>query len=215
MHNEKGRAQQQAEPLNEGLVRDLLKPRATGLRDIRNKAILVVGYVTLCRRAELVALQFADLAIEPDGFGTIMIRRSKSDQEGRGATVPIPADAMRYVTRWVDAAGITNGALFRAVRYSESVGGPLSPVDVARVYKAMAARAGLSDAEVARISGHSTRVGGAQDLMRYKEQMAGIMAAGRWKSAEMVGRYTAKVGRAPPTASRESASRSRRRPLHR
>jgi hypothetical protein len=49
--------------------------------------------VGLLRRAELVALQFADLTVEPDGFGTILVRRSKGDQEGRGAVVPIPADA--------------------------------------------------------------------------------------------------------------------------
>jgi hypothetical protein len=48
--------------------------------------------------------------------------------------------------------------------------------------------------ETARISGHSTRVGSAQDMLRYGEQLPSIMQAGRWKTAEMVGRYTAKQG---------------------
>jgi integrase/recombinase XerD len=150
--------------------------------------------VTLCRRGELTALQFADLAVEPDGFGTVVIRRSKGDQEGRGAVVPIPADAMRYLLKWVEAARIRDGALFRAVRHSGSVGGALDPSDVARVFKAMARRAGLSADETSRISGHSVRVGSAQDMARYKEGVPGIMAAGRWKTPEMVGRYTAKQG---------------------
>ena len=58
----------------------------------------------------------------------------------------------------------------------------------------MAHRAGLTADETARISGHSTRVGSAQDMLRYGEQLPSIMQAGRWKTAEMVGRYTAKQG---------------------
>jgi hypothetical protein len=38
----------------------------------------------------------------------------------------------------------------------------------------------------------STRVGAAQDMLRYGEQLPGIMQAGRWKTAQMVARYTAK-----------------------
>ena len=41
---------------------------------------------------------------------------------------------------------------------------------------------------------HSTRVGAAQDMLRYGETLPGIMQAGRWKTAEMVGHYTAKQG---------------------
>jgi site-specific recombinase XerD len=201
MHNTRGRAQEQAHPLNENLVRDLLKARGTRRRDIRNRAMLVVAYVTLCRRSELVAMQRADLSVEPDGFGTILIRRSKTDQEGMGAVVPIPADAMRYVSQWIDAAGITDGALFRSVRFGGRVGGTLDPGDVSRAFKEMARRAGVPAEEAARISGHSTRVGSAQDMLRYKETLPAIMASGRWKSPEMVGRYVAKVG------ARESAAK--------
>jgi site-specific recombinase XerD len=207
MHHEKGRAQQQAAPLNEGLVRKLLEARGTRLRDMRNRAILVVAYVTLCRRSELVALQFCDLAVEPDGFGTILVRRSKTDQEGMGADVPIPADAMRYVTKWIEAARITQGALFRAVRYGGSVGGALDPGDVSRAFKEMARRAGVPADEAARISGHSTRVGSAQDMLRYKETLPAIMASGRWKSPEMVGRYVAKVGARESAANRIAGQR--------
>jgi integrase len=158
--------------------------------------------VTLCRRVELTALRLEHLTIEPDGFGTVLVRRSKGDQEGRGAIVPIPQDAMRYLTKWIEAAGIKSGALFRPVRYSGSIGGPLDPGDVARAFKEMARRAGLSADDAARNSGHSTRVGAAQDMARYKEGVPGIMAAGRWKSPEMVGRHTAKQGARQSAAKR-------------
>lgn len=111
---------------------------------------------------------------------------------------------MRYLMQWVDWACIRDGALFRAVRRSGTIGGALDPGDVARAFKAMAraARPPLSAEEIARISGHSTRVGAAQDMARYKEGVPGIMAAGRWKSPEMVGRYTAKQGARQSAAKR-------------
>jgi hypothetical protein len=43
-------------------------------------------------------------------------------------------------------------------------------------------------------SGHSTRVGAAQDMLRYGEMLPAIIQTGRRKTAEMVGRYTAKQG---------------------
>lgn len=201
MHNAKGRAQQQAGPLNEGLVRKLLEARGNRLRDIRNRALLVLAYVSLCRRSELTALRLEDFSVELDGFATILIRRSKGDQEGAGAILPVPQDAAKYVMTWIDASRIKDGALFRAVRYSGSVGGALDPGDVARIFKNMARRAGLPAVDASRISGHSTRVGSAQDMLRYKETLPAIMASGRWKSSEMVGRYVAKVG------ARESAAK--------
>ena len=194
MHRERGRAQQQAAPLKDELVRQLLRARGNKRSDLRNRAILVTAYTTLMRCSELVALEYADLTVEADGFGTIVIRRSKTDQEGAGAIAPIPADAMRHVQAWIDAANITDGPLFRAVLKGNRVGGALCAGDVARIFKLMARRAGVSADEAARISGHSTRVGSAQDMLRYGEQLPSIMQAGRWKTAEMVGRYTAKQG---------------------
>lgn len=194
MHRAHGRAQKQAAPLNDELVRALLRTPSSRLLNLRNRAMLTVAYVTMCRRGELVALRIEDLTVEGDGFGTIIIRRSKTDQEGIGAVAPIPADAMRHVQAWIAAAGHTAGPLFRAVLKGGRLGGSLHPADVARAFKLMAQRAGLSAGEIAGISGHSTRVGSAQDMLRYGEQLPSIMQAGRWKTAEMVGRYTAKQG---------------------
>lgn len=208
LHNAKGRAQRQASGLNEGAIRKMLDVGGARLLNVRNRALLVLGYVTMCRRSELVALQFADLTVESDGFGTVLIRRGKTDQEGHGAVVPIPADAMRYLTKWISRARIKNGALFRAVRHNGSgIGGPLDPADVGRIFKAMARAARLPADTLPRISGHSTRVGAAQDMLRYKETLASIMQAGRWKSPEMVGRYVKEVAARDSAANRIAAAR--------
>jgi integrase len=61
----------------------LLAAAGSTLRDQRNKAPLTLGYVTLCRRSELVTLLREDLESESDGFGTVTIRRSN------GAAQPV------------------------------------------------------------------------------------------------------------------------------
>ena len=44
-------------------------------------------------------------------------------------------------------------------------------------------------ATVDRLSGHSTRVGAAQDMIAYGLELPAILQAGRWKSTSMVNRY--------------------------
>jgi len=193
MHRERSRAQAQAAPLHDKLVAKMLAATGSTLRDLRNKALLTVAYVTLCRRSELVALQRADLEIESDGFGTVTIRRSKTDQEGEGAIAAVTPDAMRHLRAWITAAGIEAGPLFRGVLKGGRVAGALDPGDVARIFKAMAGKAGMTAEETARISGHSTRIGASQDMVRYGAELPAIMQAGRWATPVMVGRYTKRL----------------------
>jgi len=147
-----------------------------------------------------VALQRAALETESDGFGTVTIRRSKTDQEGAGEVAPITPDAMRHVKAWIAAAGIEAGPLFRGVLKGGRVAGALDAGDVSRIFKAMAAKAGLTVEEAARISGHSTLIGASQDMVRYGAELPAIMQAGRWATPVMVARYTRR-----PTARRSAA----------
>jgi site-specific recombinase XerD len=193
MHRERGRAQAQAAPVNDVLVARMLAASGDTLRHRRNRALLAVAYSTLCRRSELVALRHEDLQIDADGFGTITLRRSKTDQEGVGEVAPIAADALRHLSAWIEGAGLTDGPLFRAVLKGGRVGDALDSGDVARIFKAMAQAARLTVEEIARISGHSTRVGAAQDMVRYGVDLVGAMQAGRWKTSAMVARYSARL----------------------
>jgi hypothetical protein len=80
MHRERGRAQAQAAPVNDVLVARMLAAAGDTLRHRRNRALLAVAYSTLCRRSELVVLRHEDLQVDAEGLGTIIIRRSKTDQ---------------------------------------------------------------------------------------------------------------------------------------
>jgi len=65
----------------------------------------------------------------------------------------------------------------------------LSTTTVKRLVKQAAERAGLDLAEVDAFSGHSMRVGAAQDLLTRGFDTAAIMRAGGWKSVNILARY--------------------------
>ena len=191
MMKEDGAAQKQADGLTRRLVDRALHAGGSRLRDLRNRALLAVAYDTLCRRSELVALRREDLQAGPHGDGTLLVRRGKTDQEGAGMVRFLAPDTMKLLHGWIEAAGITEGALFRSVRKGGRVGDALDPGDVARLFKAMVRTAGLTPEQVAGISGHSSRVGAAQDMAASDRiEMPAIMQAGGWKSPQMVARYT-------------------------
>lgn len=64
---------------------------------------------------------------------------------------------------------------------------------VNRIYKRFAKRAGLSSATPVPVSGHSMRIGAAQDLLTSGADLGRIMAAGRWSKTDTVMRYVEQV----------------------
>ena len=140
----RGRSQRQAAPLTRPLVERLLAAAGTGLRGLRDRALLGTAYDSLARRSELSSLMCEDLEVGPDGTGTIIVRRSKTDQTGEGMVRFIAADTVKNLLAWLDAAGIRSGPLFRAVRKNGGIGGAISGADVARTLKEPARQAGLS-----------------------------------------------------------------------
>ena len=54
---------------------------------------------TLCRRGELVALLAEDLVPHQDGSATLLVRWSKTDQEGQGRVVYLDRDATTALGR--------------------------------------------------------------------------------------------------------------------
>ena len=143
----------------------------------------------MLRRSELVALQAVDMTIETGGSASLLVRRAKTDPEGGGAMLYLHRDSVRLVRAWLRASGIEAGPLFRSVRKAGTLGGRLHASQVPRIYKAMAERAGLPPRIVRQLSGHSPRVGAAQDMIASGIGIAAIMQAGRWKSPQMVQRY--------------------------
>ena len=146
------------------------------LARIRDPAILLLGFYAGRRRSELVAISVNDLTLI-DGEGLrIRIRRSKTDQEGRGRTIGVPYSPdpnlcpVRAVLAWCDAAGVSrylgrrrdraaDVPLFRGLtKHGTLRAGRLTDRWVAILVKDAIARAGL-DLDLDDFSGHSLRVG--------------------------------------------------------
>jgi site-specific recombinase XerD len=189
MFRQKGRRQDQALGLTNSLKQKLVKACSADLRGVRDRALITVGYDTLCRRAELVQLQIDDLTIKSDGSGTILVRKSKADQLGCGRIAYLSAEALTHLQRWLGTASLNTGPLFRGIRGTQILPEALHPYSVARVLKNLGRNAGLDKTLVAKLSGHSMRVGAAQDMAAAGIDLGAIMHAGGWKSPDMVMRY--------------------------
>ena len=132
----------------------------TDVKGLRDRALLLLGFAGAFRRSELVALDVTDLQFCDNGL-RVIIRKSKTDQEGLGITIAIargsiacPVDAVRA---WVKAAGIVDGPVFRPVTRTGKISDRrLSARAVAELVKSYACRAGLKSAD---FSGHSLRSG--------------------------------------------------------
>ena len=103
MARQLGTRQQQAAPIGQYEVRRIIDTAGSQLSDLRNLALVLVMRDLLARRSEVVALDVADIAHDPDGSGTAMIRRSKTDQTGEGAEV---SRASRACATILYAAGV-------------------------------------------------------------------------------------------------------------
>ena len=185
----RGRRQKQARGLTWSLRERLLAAAGDRLMDVRNRALVAVAYDGMLRRSELAAARVADLTRDPRGGATLLVPRSKTDPTGRSAIVYIASDTAALLAEWLRRGAVADGRLFRSLRKDGAVGERLHPSQVPRVFKAMARRAGLPEAVVAGISGHSARVGAAQDMVAAGIELPAILQAGRWKTAAMVSRY--------------------------
>ena len=109
----------QKAPLMTDLVKQLLEKipddTAAGLRD---RALILLGFSSGRRRSELVGLDVEDLREVPEGY-RVLIRRSKTDQEGAGQEIGIPYGQhsetcpVIALKAYLMAAGLESGPLFR------------------------------------------------------------------------------------------------------
>ena len=182
-------AQGQAQGLTWPLRKRLVEAAGERLIDARNRALLAVAYDGMLRRAELTSLEVEDLLVETPGYASLLVRRSKTDGRGDGEVVYLARDTVSLVRTWLERSGLTAGRLFRSVHKTGALGERLHPSQVPRIFKSMAQRAGLPEGLVDGLSGHSARVGAAQDMVAAGIEMPLILNAGRWKSTAMVSRY--------------------------
>ena len=182
--------QQQAVGINHALLMKMIDAQPDTLAGIRNKAMLALGYDFLARRSELVALRTSDLEFTKDGALKGMIRKSKTDQYGRGRLVFGSERSAKLLRAWFRKKPKEIEAVFCAINHGRCIDRPICDRNVNEIIKKSVVKVKRyerpSDLEV---SGHSLRVGAAQDLLIKGYDMAAIMRAGGWSNAETVSRY--------------------------
>ena len=163
-----------------------------GLLGVRDRALLLVGFSGALRRAELAALRCEDLANEPEGV-VVLLRRSKTDQEGEGRKIVLPLGGhaatcpVAALTAWLEAAAITAGPVFRAVdRHGRVRPGGLHRDSVGVILQRAVKRAGFAAAEW---GGHSLRAGFATQAARNGATVFEIMRQTGHTSVQTLARY--------------------------
>ena len=160
LRNARGTRTVQKEAATFGLLDQFATEHAVDLRD---RAVFLVGLWGALRRESIVALDLADLQWADAGV-IALLRRSKTDQAGRGHEVALPrqddhpeACPVRALRRWIDFAKIGEGAVFRTITKGGRVTPDrMPPGRVAKIVKRAALLAGLDPAS---FGGHSLRAG--------------------------------------------------------
>jgi integrase/recombinase XerD len=176
-----------------GMTRDYLERCLAALPDtpwgLRDRAMLSLGYDLLTRRSELVALRSDDIELRGDGTLRAIIRRSKADPFGMGRIAFSSRRSAELVGAWLAWRGDKIEPLFCGIYQGKPINRSLGTTKVKLIIKEAIAAAGLPPEDVEAFSGHSLRVGAAQDLLCAGFDTAAIMRAGGWKSVNVLGRY--------------------------
>ncbi len=187
-----GTPSKQKQPADPKLLEQYLSGLGSGLTELRDAAILAVGFAAGMRRSEIVAIHVSDLTFEPEGM-TILIERSKTDQAGHGRNVSVPSVPSAFscpvktTQTWLAASGIVTGPVFRPVYRDVRVGDEaLTPQTVGRAVKGFAVAMGL---DPRRFAGHSLRSGFVTAAHEGGADAASIMDVTGHKSFEMLRRY--------------------------
>jgi integrase len=172
--------------LTEDLRRIVRRLRIDTPGGCRDRALLLVCFGAAMRRSELIALDVDDITITQAGL-TLLVRRSKTDQEGQGREIGIPRSRksatcpVAALEAWLalakspidstyqeDREHIRNkcvaAPLFTRVDHGRITGDRLTGRAVAEIVKRAARRIGIDPSKVA---GHSLRSGFADPRAGY------------------------------------------------
>jgi hypothetical protein len=170
-------------------VCDVATPR--GLRD---RVLLGLGEDLGRRSRDLHLFNIDDIVRRPDSRGTVLIRRSKTDQLGTGTTKIISARTMDAVAAWTawrtERAPESGDALLVSIDQTGRLGGRLSPWGINYTLRRIVVDTILvSDADVSgddawaiarEVSSHSFRVGLAQDGVAANAEARDLCDKGGW-----------------------------------
>jgi len=192
----KGSIQEGKKPILISTLKQIIdvidKQNKQKIKKFRDRSIILIGFSGGFRRKEIVSLNYDDLDFVPEGL-KINLRRSKTDQFGKGFTKALPYfDNSQYcpvvsLKKYIEISKIKSGAVFRRfTRGSKLSENRLTDQTVALLIKEYLKLTGIDSKNY---SGHSLRSGFATSAAESGAEERSIMAMTGHKSTEMVRRY--------------------------
>ena len=182
--------QNQAVGINHDILIKMIAAQPDTLAGTRNRALLSLGYDFLARRSELVAIRSDDLKFTPDGALKGMIRKSKTDQYGKGRLVFGSERSAKLVRKWLRLKPAEIQPVFCAINHGKCEDRAICDRNMNNIIKRSIVKVKRCERPSnLEVSGHSLRVGAAQDLLIKGYGLAAIMLAGGWSDLSTVSRY--------------------------
>ena len=164
----------------------------SGIRKLRDKTIILLGFAGGFRRIELISIDYEDLEFVVEGV-KIFIRKSKTDQFGEGMIKGLPYFTNQqycpvwHLKKWLEISEIKSGPIFRRFFKGLNLGkNRLTDQSVALFLKKYLSNAGIENQDY---SGHSLRSGFATVSAEAGADERSIMAMTGHKTTQMVRRY--------------------------
>lgn len=166
---------------------------------VRDRALLLLGWLGALRRRELAAIRLSDVHVEHGGI-RLVLPWAKGASTGAPQEVGVrrgvkpllcPVHAWLQYKEIVDAdqSVARDAPVFRQITRTGTLGEPLGDGGIARMVKKRVAAAGL---DVEDFSAHSLRRGMVTEANRRGVQLLDLQRHGRWKSVRMVSTYAAR-----------------------
>ncbi|MDO5640867.1 MAG: tyrosine-type recombinase/integrase [Paracoccus sp. (in: a-proteobacteria)] len=188
-------APKSAHPITREVLEAMLASCDDSHRGLRDRAVLMLGWASGGRRrSEIAALNIDDIdrrEMAEGGLIRIRLLRSKTTGPEKAPRLPLKGRAARAVTGWIALAGLTEGALFRAISLSDRVQARrLGPDGIAGIIRHRLELAGYPP-EFA--SAHGLRSGFLTQAARDGAPLAAAMRLSLHRSAAQAQRYYADI----------------------
>lgn len=184
----------QAAPVKkDSLIEHIKKP--TSKIEVRNNALILIGFFGAFRRSELSGLDFNDVKFTNEGV-ILTLKKSKTNQEGKleQKFIPQRSDKLcpcKALKFWLEISKINSGWLFRNIKKNGKLGDSLSPNSINLIIKEVFNEVEQND--ILKVSGHSLRVGLITTCALAKIPVAKIQAVTGHKTPQMISHYSREV----------------------
>lgn len=188
-------APKSAHPVTRDVLHRLMEASGPGLRGLRDRAVLALGWASGGRRrSEIVALDVDDLdptAFDAEGLVWLRLPGTKTTTKGETPRLVLTGTPARAVVAWIDAARLTSGPLFRRITRHDTVGrNRLSAAGVAEILRRLLREAGLPEGWA---SPHGLRSGFLTQAARDGAPLQAAMKLSLHRSPQQAQKYYADV----------------------